>query len=169
MQKDNILQPAAFTPSISTPNNNTPIDSHNTSFQKNTDLKTSGPTVGRHYIIDFWGAKDLDNEKAIKSAMTSAAEKAKATLLHIHLHRFNNGGITGVALLAESHISIHTWPEYEYAAFDVFMCGASKPEKAIQTLKNCFSPKTFQIQEIRRGQMINPINQQQKNTTHENP
>ncbi len=78
--------------------------------------------------------------------------EAGATLLHIHLHHFTpNGGVSGVAVLAESHISIHTWPERDYAALDVFMCGDSQPEKAIPVLERAFEPDTVEVGEHLRG------------------
>ncbi|MDE4951267.1 adenosylmethionine decarboxylase, partial [Francisella tularensis] len=78
--------------------------------------------------VDFWGASKLDCIETMELAMREADEKATATLLHIHLHHFtHNGGISGVAVLAESHIRVHTWPEYGVAAFDIFRCGDSKP------------------------------------------
>ncbi len=114
---------------------------------------TADTQLGRHYIIDFWGAKYLENADVLESTLKTAAELAGATLLHTHLHRFSSGGVTGVALLAESHISVHTWPEYDYAAFDVFMCGAAKPEDAVAWLKKVFQPSSFEIKEIPRGQL----------------
>ena len=61
---------------------------------------------------------------------------AGATLLHIHVHPFSPyGGLSGVAILAESHISFHSWPEARFASWDIFMCGATEPEKAIQLLQ----------------------------------
>ena len=78
--------------------------------------------------------------------------KCGATLLHIHLHHFTpNGGISGVAVLAESHISVHTWPERGYAAFDIFMCGDAQPEKAIPILKGAFKPERIMVGEQLRG------------------
>jgi len=67
--------------------------------------------AGRHLIIDLWGASGLGDMKMIEDALRRATRAAGATLLHIHLHRFtSSGGVSGVAVLAESHISIHTWP-----------------------------------------------------------
>jgi S-adenosylmethionine decarboxylase len=75
-----------------------------------------------------------------------------ATLLHIHLHHFTpNGGISGVAVLAESHISIHSWPERQYAALDVFMCGDSEPNKSLAVLQKAFNPKNIYVNEQMRG------------------
>jgi len=108
--------------------------------------------AGRHFIADFHGATQLDNIKLMEQALTQASEVAGATLLHIHLHTFSDGGgITGVALLAESHISVHTWPELNYAAFDAFMCGNAKPEKAVALLEEIFKPTKVDIKEILRG------------------
>ncbi len=72
----------------------------------------------------------------------------------MHLHRFEpNGGITGVAVLAESHISIHSWPERNYAALDIFMCGKARPERCIEVLLDAFSPRRAEIQELLRGRL----------------
>ena len=108
--------------------------------------------AGAHLIVDVWGADQLDDLELMEHAMREAVEAAKATLLHIHLHHFTpNGGISGVAVLAESHISVHTWPERQFAAFDIFMCGDAKPELAVEVLRTHFHPGQFQVQELLRG------------------
>jgi S-adenosylmethionine decarboxylase len=108
--------------------------------------------AGTHLILDFWGAKNLDDLERMESALRRCVDECEATLLHIHLHHFTpNGGISGVAVLAESHISVHTWPERDFAAFDIFMCGQTKPEEAISILKRAFTPRTMQITENLRG------------------
>jgi S-adenosylmethionine decarboxylase len=108
--------------------------------------------IGSHVILDLWGARELGNEVAIERALRDSAAAAGATLLHIHLHRFNtNGGVSGIATLAESHISIHTWPERGYAALDIFMCGDCEPEKAVSVLRQVFSPKFIVANELLRG------------------
>lgn len=108
--------------------------------------------AGKHLIADFYGVEHLDNIELMEQALIEACEIAGATLLHIHLHTFSDGGgITGVALLAESHISVHTWPELKYAAFDAFMCGDAKPEKAIELLESVFNPERVEFKEILRG------------------
>jgi len=95
--------------------------------------------AGTHLIIDLFGAKRLDDLKHIKETLKRCVEVAGATLLHIHLHHFTpNGGVSGVAVLAESHISIHSWPEAEYAALDVFMCGHADPHATVDVLKTAF-------------------------------
>jgi len=110
--------------------------------------------AGTHLIIDLWGAKDLDCLERMEAAMRACVDECNATLLHIHLHHFTpNGGISGVAVLAESHISVHTWPEKDYAAFDVFMCGDSNPHRAIEILARYFSPTRSEYVEERRGKI----------------
>ena len=108
--------------------------------------------AGSHLIIDLWDAEGLDDKDRIEQAMKDAVEAAGATLLHIHLHTFTpNGGISGVAVLAESHISVHTWPERGYAAFDVFMCGSAEPRKAVAVLEQAFTPKRVVLGMHKRG------------------
>ena len=110
--------------------------------------------AGTHLLIDFWGAQQLDNLELMESAMRESVEAANATLLHIHLHHFTpHGGISGVAVLAESHISVHTWPEHGYAAFDAFMCGDAKPEKIIPVLEKVFMPDSVNVSEHMRGRV----------------
>jgi len=110
--------------------------------------------AGSHLILDMWEAKNLDNLQMIEACFHQCVKAAEATLLHIHLHHFSKGGgVSGVAVLAESHISIHTWPEKQYAAFDIFMCGNAKPEKTIPVLINTFQCKRYKVKEILRGNM----------------
>ncbi len=108
--------------------------------------------AGTHLIVDLWGAEGVDDLGLMESTFHRAIQAAGATLLHIHLHHFTpEGGISGVAVLAESHISVHTWPERGFAAFDVFMCGDSEPQKAIDIIKSVFTPKHCVVREYRRG------------------
>lgn len=110
--------------------------------------------AGTHLIIDLRGASRLDDLEVMEKALRDSIKAAKATLLHIHLHHFTpNGGISGVAVLAESHISVHTWPERNFAAFDVFMCGESEPAKAIPVLEEAFAPTQVDVEEILRGKV----------------
>jgi S-adenosylmethionine decarboxylase len=111
--------------------------------------------LGIHLIVDLWGAKNLTNIEIISDALTECVDAIGATLLKIDLHEFSNGGITGVALLAESHMSIHTWPEKNnYAAIDVFVCGIMDAYKTIPVLRKHFSPTNIQISEIKRGIVV---------------
>ena len=108
--------------------------------------------AGTHLLLDFWGAHGLTDPATIGSALRDAAEAAKATILHSHFHHFSpNGGVSGVVVLAESHISIHTWPEAGYAALDVFMCGSADPDACIPVLREAFSAQRVGVDEILRG------------------
>lgn len=94
---------------------------------------------GLHLLIDLWGCSHLQDMDLIENAMRQAANICGATVLEIKLHSFGeNAGITGVAILAESHISIHTWPETGYVAIDVFMCGSCDPNRAVPILEAAF-------------------------------
>ncbi len=108
--------------------------------------------AGSHLIIDLWQAEHLDDASVIEMALRRAVQAAGASLLHLHLHEFSpNGGVSGVAVLAESHISIHTWRERGYAAIDVFMCGAAEPHKAVPILKHALNAGQVTISEQMRG------------------
>jgi len=108
--------------------------------------------AGVHLIVALHGAKGLDDIDLIETALRRCVDAAGATLLHIHLHHFQPNGVSGVAVLAESHISIHTWPDTGYAALDVFMCGKAEPDKCIPVLREAFSPKRVGVNELLRGQ-----------------
>ena len=111
--------------------------------------------AGLHLLIDLHQAKHLDNLPYIEKTLRRCIDAAGATLLHIHLHHFTpNGGVSGVAVLAESHISIHSWPEAGYAALDIFMCGAAKPEAALPILKEAFAPRKMIVKDEMRGREI---------------
>ncbi len=107
--------------------------------------------AGTHLILDLWGASRIDDIDLMERAMRDSVDAAGATLLHIHLHRFTPTGISGVAVLAESHISVHTWPERGFAAFDVFMCGDARPELVIPVLREAFRPEHIDVNEHLRG------------------
>ncbi|MEB3266858.1 MAG: adenosylmethionine decarboxylase [Cyanobacteriota bacterium] len=95
------------------------------------------PTTGKHCILELYGCSGakLNDEPFLRATITAAAKRAGATLLNLITHRFDPQGVTGLALLAESHISIHTWPEFGYAAVDVFTCGDhTMPERACAVL-----------------------------------
>jgi S-adenosylmethionine decarboxylase len=107
--------------------------------------------AGVHLIIDLHGAKGLDDIDLIEATLRHCVDAAGATLLHIHLHHFQPNGVSGVAVLAESHISIHTWPDVGYAALDVFMCGKASPDACIPVLRNAFSATRVEVNELLRG------------------
>ncbi len=108
--------------------------------------------AGSHLLIDYWGASRLNDPDLMEKALCEAAETAGATVLHVHVHEFGGGGgVSGVAVLAESHISVHTWPELDYAAFDVFMCGNCEPARAEKVLNSYFKPARKEVSEQKRG------------------
>jgi S-adenosylmethionine decarboxylase len=108
--------------------------------------------AGMHLLVDLWGAANLRDPVYIDRALRDAAEAANATILHGHFHHFSpNGGVSGVLVLAESHISIHTWPERDFASIDIFMCGACDPYDSLPALREAFQPRTVNLNEQRRG------------------
>lgn len=108
--------------------------------------------AGVHLIVDLHGAERLDDIGHIEATLRHCVAAARATLLHIHLHHFHPNGVSGVAVLAESHISIHTWPDAGYAALDVFMCGTADPDACIPVLREAFAATHVGVNEILRGQ-----------------
>lgn len=109
--------------------------------------------LGRHVIIELWGCHNAINDaEQVKAAMLNAVEAAHATLLNIYVHTFSPQGVTGVAVLSESHLSIHTWPEYGYVAADVFTCGeTTQPRAAAEVLRDAFGATQTEIKELTRG------------------
>jgi len=108
--------------------------------------------AGIHLIIDFHGGKIIENRQEIKTILIETAKKSKNNPLEITIHKFKPRGITGIILLAESHISIHTWPEKNYIAIDIFSCGEkSQPYKGLEYLKEVFAPKKVKVREVKRG------------------
>lgn len=127
--------------------------SESTEVQKDYFVERNGVKfAGTHLLIDLWGASNLGDPDLIDRALCDAALAAGATILHSHFHHFSpNGGVSGVVVLAESHISIHTWPERDFAAVDIFMCGACDPYQAVPLLKQAFTPASIHLGEQKRG------------------
>jgi S-adenosylmethionine decarboxylase len=124
------------------------VDNGNDYFVERNGVKFAGT----HLIVDLWGATNLDRLDLIEKTLETAAEDAGATILHTHLHHFSpNGGVSGVVVLAESHISIHTWPERNYAALDIFMCGSCDPYRCLRHLREAFHPEHVTLNEHKRG------------------
>ena len=110
---------------------------------------------GKHLLIDLWDVASIDEIDEIKNILSEAAEICGAKVLEIILHKFGEQcGITGVAILAESHISIHTWPEISYVAIDVFMCGSCDPTQSISVFKKYFNPGKLDVSEHQRGMRL---------------
>ena len=107
--------------------------------------------AGVHLIVDLYDAERLDDIDHIDATLRRCVAAAGATLLHIHLHHFQPNGVSGVAVLAESHISIHSWPEANYAAVDIFMCGNANPDACVPVLREAFGAKRVGVSELLRG------------------
>jgi len=103
-----------------------------------------------HILLDCYNVPYLSMED-IKAILIGATEVGEARLLEVKLHSFEGGGLTGVALLAESHITVHTWPENRYAAFDIFMCGDTDPHAAADWIKKSLSAERCEIIKCQRG------------------
>jgi S-adenosylmethionine decarboxylase len=120
-------------------------------FKQTTDGFTY---AGDHMLVEFWGASNLSNVEVIRESLEASAVAAGATLLHSHYHRFGDGGgVSGVTVLAESHITIHTWPERGYAAIDIFMCGECNPRDCLPSLEGALRPRQVELQTIQRGRV----------------
>ncbi|MDQ7091125.1 MAG: adenosylmethionine decarboxylase [Methylococcales bacterium] len=108
---------------------------------------------GQHLIIDLYHAQNLNDLALMKTAIHEIIRQTETTLLFENFHPFQPSGITGIACLAESHISVHTWPEQHFAAFDIFMCGTANPKIAIDIIKDYFggSEQVIMLQRGKNG------------------
>jgi S-adenosylmethionine decarboxylase proenzyme len=110
--------------------------------------------LGRHLIAEFadCNGQKLADVDFIEESLNEAVRKSGATIIRSIFHRYNPQGVSGVIVIAESHLSIHTWPEYNYAAVDFFTCGDSvDPYKAYEYMKEMLDSKTSQLSELDRG------------------
>jgi len=107
--------------------------------------------LGRHFLIELWSADNLDRPDLGEEALVEVVRATGATLLDTRFIPFPNGGYSGVCILAESHISIHTWPEHGYAAVDYFSCGPVDCELAIRYLEEKFGAECVESKEVERG------------------
>ncbi len=110
--------------------------------------------LGTHLLIELRDCNPdiLRSIEKVKKILVSAAKEAKASIIDISFHEFNPFGISGIVVIAESHLSIHTWPEYSYAAVDIFTCGdVIQPELAVSYLVKKFECKNPSIVEMKRG------------------
>ena len=110
--------------------------------------------LGTHLLVELRDCNSaiLKNLEEVRDALVSAAKEAKATIIDISFHEFNPFGISGMVVIAESHLSVHTWPEYNYAAVDIFTCGdVIKPEVAASSIIDRFECKNPSMVEMKRG------------------
>jgi len=115
----------------------------------------SARSAGRHLIVDLYGARRLDDIEHVERTLRRCVEASGATLLHLHLHHLKpTGGVTGVAVLEESHVSIHSWPDEGYAALDVFMSGAADPARVLPVLREAFEAREVVVVTHHRGKAL---------------
>lgn len=109
--------------------------------------------MGTHLVVDAWNVPSeiLNDAKQIRQALLKAISAGEATLIDLCVHQFSPHGVTATATLAESHIAIHTWPEYGYFAADLFFCGAGKPLVAMKVLQQELQASEVKVQQIDRG------------------
>jgi S-adenosylmethionine decarboxylase len=110
--------------------------------------------LGRHLLLELLDCDltAIDNVETVKGALIEAAKRAQATIVDVVFHEFNPFGVSGVVVIAESHLSIHTWPEYRYAAVDIFSCGdILQPEIAASYLVEQFGAEHSSMVEVKRG------------------
>jgi S-adenosylmethionine decarboxylase len=111
-------------------------------------------SLGRHLLLELYDCSSevLNNVESVKVAMVEAAKRAEATIIDVVFHEFNPFGISGVVVISESHLSIHTWPEHRYAAVDIFSCGDTlKPAEAANYLVEQFGASRASCVEVKRG------------------
>lgn len=109
-------------------------------------------SIGRHMILELWGCSNLDSPQQVEEALRGVVDACRLSLLDLKVYPFHPIGVTGVAVVSESHVLIHTWPEYGYAAVDVFTCGEQRdPALAVPVLREHFAPERIQVMEMTRG------------------
>jgi S-adenosylmethionine decarboxylase len=109
--------------------------------------------LGRHLLVELYGCdrKALTDVEGVKAVMLRAARATKTTILESMFHSFDSNGVTGVVLIAQSHLSVHTWPEFGYASVDIYACGGkADPWSALDVLLKGFKGKKADAREVRR-------------------
>ncbi|MBF0522525.1 MAG: adenosylmethionine decarboxylase [Candidatus Omnitrophica bacterium] len=122
------------------------------SKNKSIKAKESKSPFSVHVTADFHSSRPIVSVEELKKLLFQAAKAANNTPLKCCIQKFPVRGMTGVLVLAESHIAIHTWPEHQYIAIDLFTCGKdTQPIRAMEYLKKILKPKKAVIRHIRRG------------------
>lgn len=112
--------------------------------------------LGKHFLVEYYKCNTdiLDNQVRIQNTLLDAATMCGATVLEYSFHKFSPQGVSGVVVIAESHLSIHTWPEYGYSAVDIFTCGTTvDPWIAYKHIKNELGSEETVVREIERGEI----------------
>ena len=112
------------------------------------------PSLGSHLLVELYGCDpdSLKREDCVASAMRTAAVESKATVVDQSFHEFRPYGVSGAVIIQESHYTIHTWPEHEYAAVDLFYCGGTVlVHRAVEVLQERFKPTRIKFLVVRRG------------------
>ncbi|GAB4151402.1 MAG: adenosylmethionine decarboxylase [Planctomycetota bacterium] len=110
---------------------------------------------GTHLVADFWGVSSdiLDDPDHILQVLVDAARAADATVIDTCVHHFSPYGVTATVTLAESHISFHSWPEHEFCAIDVFVCGKADASRALRHVREMFKPTKVAMMDMVRGDL----------------
>ena len=109
-------------------------------------------TLGRHIILEMWEAENLNSSSTLELALKETVAAVDGTMLDLRVVEFPVHGVTGVAIIAESHVAVHTWPEHGYAAVDIFTCNLDADiDAGIEAMKRHFLPGRTQVIEVRRG------------------
>lgn len=110
--------------------------------------------LGIHILVEYYDCNKeiLKNVETIEQSMLTAARTANATIVESVFHQFNPWGVSGAVIISESHLTIHTWPEHNYAAVDLFTCGDIDYEAGLNTLKNLLESKHYEVKKILRGE-----------------
>jgi S-adenosylmethionine decarboxylase proenzyme len=111
-------------------------------------------TLGRHIILELWEAENLNSASTLELAIEETVQAIDGTMLDLRVVEFPVHGVTGVGIIAESHVAVHTWPEHGYAAVDIFTCNLEADiDAGIEAMKRHFLPGRTQVMEVRRGIM----------------
>ena len=120
------------------------------------------PALGRHILLELYQcpAHLLERPQQSEQFLLAAAEQMKATVVSAHFHAFSPYGVSGVVIIQESHLTIHTWPEHQYAAIDIFTCGDLDLDAGVAHLIRAFAAEEHEVKEIPRGQFVQvPVRQ----------
>lgn len=114
----------------------------------------SSEALGRHILVEYYDCNEdiLKDVDKIEQSMLKAAKESNATIIESVFHQFNPWGVSGAVIISESHLTIHTWPEYSYAAVDFFTCGDIDCDTGIDLLKQLLKSKKYEVKKILRGQ-----------------